>query len=599
MLRRVRARSSRVGHTAGPADGPQRWHVPCITLQARVSSRGRGGGSLRLFLILATWCLLLAASAATAQPLCTTNADCADGNTCNGTELCKGGICRPGAPVPDGQGCNTGNPCTNNDVCRSRRLRRGRHPPRRLRLQRRQRVQRPRDLPAGRVHAGHASRERRPRAATTSPATASTPARRASASGARCRAEGSAVQRRLRLQRPRDLSLRRLHRRGSAPPDGTSCSDGKPCNGVETCAARHLSQRHRHRTATTATRAPTTPATTRVGGCKHTARPDGASCSDTQPVQRQGDVPERTVQPGTGCRPPELCEDDNICNGVEFCQDQKCMPGTPLPNGIVLRRQQRLRRTRALPGRRLHRRHPLECDGHQSVHGRAAATRRAGCRYTLLPDGSAVRRRHTVCNGVRTCQARRRAPRASRRPAARSPAIRSPAAWWTARITGRKLLAARTPRAATASTSRSRPGSRSPRARRRSAGTAADPVLHGGAVRVRSVTGGFDQRLRSAQAELGVPAATPARTGASATAAAAVAAAIRSVVVKDGKLAKIVGGAPDLPTSLAHRSGSGRRQPRARQPALLHGFGGATRFESDAPLRGARTPRCRVRARRE
>ena len=127
-------------------------------------------------------------------------------------------------------------------------------------------------------------------------------------------------------------------------------------------------------------------------------------------------------------------------------------------------------------------------------------------------------------------------------------------------------------------------------------GTAADPVLHGGAVRVRSATGGFDRGFalpRQNWEYLGDSGENEGfryriRGGSG---------AIRSVVVKDGKVAKIVGGALDLRTSLG-------TDPDPVDVSLVLGnqrycmaFGGATRFEStrrfaalDAPAPGACPP---------
>ena len=43
---------------------------------------------------------------------CTTNAECADGNACNGSEVCQAGVCIPGTSIT----CNDGNACST-DVC--------------------------------------------------------------------------------------------------------------------------------------------------------------------------------------------------------------------------------------------------------------------------------------------------------------------------------------------------------------------------------------------------------------------------------------------------------------------------------------------------
>ena len=73
---------------------------------------------------------------------CTQDADCSDGNACNGTETCQGGLCVAGlppdcddgnpcthdcdpavgclhTPVADGQACSDGNPCTTPDTCQA------------------------------------------------------------------------------------------------------------------------------------------------------------------------------------------------------------------------------------------------------------------------------------------------------------------------------------------------------------------------------------------------------------------------------------------------------------------------------------------------
>lgn len=58
--------------------------------------------------------LLLAAAVAQPAAACTTNADCSDGNLCNGVETCQAGVCVAGIPLV----CDDGNACTTN-VCDS------------------------------------------------------------------------------------------------------------------------------------------------------------------------------------------------------------------------------------------------------------------------------------------------------------------------------------------------------------------------------------------------------------------------------------------------------------------------------------------------
>ncbi|MEK6799273.1 MAG: hypothetical protein AABZ12_09935, partial [Planctomycetota bacterium] len=60
--------------------------------------------------IVLAWLSLAATSQAYAQ--CIVDADCADGNVCNGVETCPAGTCVPGTALT----CNDSNPCTD-DTC--------------------------------------------------------------------------------------------------------------------------------------------------------------------------------------------------------------------------------------------------------------------------------------------------------------------------------------------------------------------------------------------------------------------------------------------------------------------------------------------------
>src|SRR5262245_41007202 len=61
--------------------------------------------------ILFLFPLLLLAIGAPARA-CVSNAECSDGNACNGAETCQGGVCTPGTPP----NCVDANPCTA-DAC--------------------------------------------------------------------------------------------------------------------------------------------------------------------------------------------------------------------------------------------------------------------------------------------------------------------------------------------------------------------------------------------------------------------------------------------------------------------------------------------------
>src|SRR2546426_12307179 len=84
-------------------------------------------------------------SAARAQTPCVTDADCSDGNACNGIEVCVSGTCQPGTavvctaldqchvagtcdpatgicstpPAADGTACDDGDACTQTDTCQA------------------------------------------------------------------------------------------------------------------------------------------------------------------------------------------------------------------------------------------------------------------------------------------------------------------------------------------------------------------------------------------------------------------------------------------------------------------------------------------------
>jgi|GEM_PF-911942 len=79
--------------------------------------------------------------------------------------------------------------------------------------------------------------------------------------------------------------------------DGTSCSDGDRCNGVETCQG---------------------------GVCRS---PGDLNCSDGDPCTSD------SCHPVNGCVNTPLpdgtsCDDNNVCNGVDVCRGGVCVPGT-------------------------------------------------------------------------------------------------------------------------------------------------------------------------------------------------------------------------------------------------------------------------------
>ncbi len=77
-----------------------------------MSRRGCSTGSARL---IAFSVLTLALASFEAMALCTTDSQCADGNFCNGLEVCNAGVCEGGAPACPGRLCDeVGDVCLGN-----------------------------------------------------------------------------------------------------------------------------------------------------------------------------------------------------------------------------------------------------------------------------------------------------------------------------------------------------------------------------------------------------------------------------------------------------------------------------------------------------
>jgi len=127
-----------------------------------------------------------------------------------------------------------------------------------------------------------------------------------------------------------------------AAPDGYECPDSNPCDGTETCQNGVCTESpdldcDDNNACTTDTCNPST-------GCVHTMAADGTSCSD-----------------------------NNICNGLEFCQSGYCAPGTNL----------------------------ICDDGDACTIDTCHPV--SGCQYAQAPDGTNCPDSNR-CNGDETCQ---------------------------------------------------------------------------------------------------------------------------------------------------------------------------------------------------
>jgi glucose/arabinose dehydrogenase len=93
-------------------------------------------------------------------------------------------------------------------------------------------------------------------------------------------------------------------------PDGTSCDDGDPCNGTETCFA---------------------------GICQHasSAGADGTPCTAGGGCTQQGVCQAGRCAAGPPVADGTPCPDTDACNGLETCAGGVCQPGSgPAPLGL-------------------------------------------------------------------------------------------------------------------------------------------------------------------------------------------------------------------------------------------------------------------------
>jgi hypothetical protein len=513
---------------------------------------------------------------------------CSDGNACDGAETCQGGVCQPGTPLGDGASCSTGNPCTNSDVCRGGVCVVG--------------IVRPDGSgcsdgnPCNGAETCHAG-----------VCTAGTPAPNGTTCGDAepcngidtCQAgacvtgpvpaEGSPCSDGF-VCNGLEVCHGGVCTPGPRAPDGTSCSDGNQCNGAETCSGGIC----RGGTAPNCDdhNECTVDSCDKQAGCTHVPRVNGTLCGDHDPCNGQETCQGGVCSAGSGPPPTGTpCDDGDVCNGHETCQNQKCSPGTPLPDGSFCADSNLCNGLETCSGAHCVAGNPLVCTDNNPCTTDSCDPS-TGCKYTTKPDGSSCDDGN-VCNGVGTCTGGTCSPGTA--PNCGTLAC-DPSAGCVSDhlIAGRKILLRAGAHAGSGTDlkvqTRGQISTSTPPAQ----GTDADPVLHGGVLRLRSVAGGFDLRfdlpkqnwvyLRAPEDNRGFEYRDRARE-----------AAVNAVIVKDGRLTKILGGNLQVPLA---------NDPDPVDVTLIIGsqrycmsFGGDAHFDAnrrflaeDAPAPGACPP---------
>jgi len=245
---------------------------------------------------------------------CTTDAECSDGNGCNGIETCVASVCQPGTPL----NCQDVNPCSVDScdptlgVCRHVALPDG-------------------SSCGGTICTGLAV-----------------------CMGGLCK-PGTGLDCNDGIVCTADTCDPVTGCQHTPIPNGGACSDGDPCNGTETCQAGVCT--------------PGTPPTCDDGnactqdscvtpaGCQHTPVANGIPCSDGNACNGAETCQAGVCSPGSplncndnnpctidGCNPTTACthvpgvdgtscSDGRLCNGVEQCLAGICRPGIPAPDG--------------------------------------------------------------------------------------------------------------------------------------------------------------------------------------------------------------------------------------------------------------------------
>ena len=456
------------------------------------------------------------ATQATAQPVCTTDAQCedgdpctvdtcgpnrrclrtelpdgtscSDGDPCNGLEVCRNHRCRPGTNAPVGTPCSTGNPCTTGDYCSGGACKPG--------------PARPDGARCG--DADDCNGKETCRAGVCTPGTPRP-------DGAPC-GDGNPCN-------GDDRCVSQVCVPGPIRPDGWPCSDGNACNGEETCRQGSCAATgtplpdgtpcldanvcNGSETCRRGECAPGTPLSCndgnpctsdscdRVAGCRHVPRPAGTPCDDGNVCNGRERCDDRGIcTPGTPAADGTSCSDGKVCNGFEECQGGACrvvitVPDDfPCPDDNVCNGLERCRGGVCTPGT------PLACTDGNPCSADTCDPQR-GCRFPLLPDGTPCSPDDNVCDGRDLCQSGVCGPTPplncdDANPA--TPDVCDPLAGCTedAPAAGARLALSLTPGGRIALRLRGQDGLEL---------AGHDPVRDGGVLRLRSSAVGYDRRF--------------------------------------------------------------------------------------------------------
>jgi hypothetical protein len=335
---------------------------------------------------------------------------CSDGNTCNGFEVCVGGLCQPGTPLA----CDDANPCTN-DSCDP--IRGCQHSP---------------------VLNGTSCSDGNPcnGAETCQFAHCHAGAPLSCSDGDPCTA---------------DTCSQATGCQHATAADGTPCSDGNACNGAETCQGGACT--------TVAGTVPncddgngcTNDACNPTSGCVHPPFGNGTSCSDGNVCNGletcqsgacsaaapnlcndQNACTTDSCDPVAGCRHVAVadgtsCSDGNVCTGTEVCQGGACLPGVPLDcndsdpctadtcdgvtgcghaavaNGTPCPDGDPCNGTETCQGGACAAATPSTCDDNNPCTTDSCVAG-VGCQHAPVPNGTTCSDGN-VCNGLESCQA--------------------------------------------------------------------------------------------------------------------------------------------------------------------------------------------------